>query len=290
MKNVLGIIASTRKMGNSELAAKMISRYLPQAHRLHLIRLADLIIKSCLGCYYCMSREGECSQDDDMEILLDALREADGVILAVPVYFFGPHANLKVVVDRSAMLYPRFERFVGKPCVIAMTLGVRGKDGYTLAALGSGAMTMGLDIMGTGSFLAGGPGEILCSEENHLLATELGRKLFSSKSEFPQDGRRCQICGSQSFKFIEHGVECLVCQSRGELISKDVSTCLQIKESSDSEVMTLEDRRHHLEWVRGEKKRYKEKREDIRKLSREFIDYGIWIKGNRRAHRLKESS
>jgi multimeric flavodoxin WrbA len=203
MRNVLGIVGSTRKMGNSELAVKMISREIPESHSLNLIRLSDLIIKSCLGCYHCISKEGKCVQDDDMEILLDVLTKADGIILAVPVYFFGPNAAVKMIVDRSCMIYPRFERFIGKPCVIGITLGVRGKDGYTLAALGSAAMTLGLDIMGEASFLAAGLGEILLSEENHILAKELGRKLFSPKREFPQDGMRCQICGSQSFKFYD---------------------------------------------------------------------------------------
>jgi len=280
MKKVLGIIGSTRKMGNSELAAKMISRHIPESHTLTLIRLSDLVIKPCLGCYHCIWKDGKCVQDDDMEILLDALTKADGVILAVPVYFFGPNASVKMMVDRSCMMYPRFERFIGKPCVIAITLGVKGKDGYTFAALGSAAMTMGLDIMGEAGFLAGGLGEILLSKENHMLASELGKKLFSPNRRIPRDGSRCQICGSRSFKFIEEGVECLVCQNRGKAMSEERRIGIEIKMNSETEVMTLEDRRHHLEWVRGKKREYSKRREEIKKMSHEFSDYGTWIRGN----------
>ena len=277
MKNVLGIIGSTRKMGNSELVVKMISRQIPEPHTLSLIRLSDMKLKYCLGCYQCFSKDGKCVQDDDMEIFLDALAKADGVILSMPVYFFGPISTIKMVVDRSCMLYPRFKKFIGKPCLIAMLLGIEGKDGYTLAALGSAAMTMGLDIKGVGSFLAAGLGEVLIKEENHELAKELARMLFSPKREIPQDGKRCRICGAQSFKYIENGVECLVCQNQGEMIFENGQVRIEIKMDSLSEVMTLEDRRHHFEWVKGKKKGYNDMREEIKRMSSRFSKDGVWI-------------
>jgi len=279
MKSVLGIIGSTRKRGNSELAVKMVSRHIPEPHLLNLIRLSDLNIKPCLGCYHCISKDGKCVQDDDMEILLDALRNAEGVILAVPVYFFGPNGMIKMVVDRSAMMYPRFDEFYGKPCLIVVLLGVKGKDGYTSAALGSAAMTMGLDIVGEAKFFAAGLGEVLSNDENHKLARELGRRLFSPKKEITQDGKRCQICGSRSFKFIEDGVECLVCQNQGEIVSDNGVFYVKVKRASESEVMELEDRARHLQWLRGKKEGYAKKREDIKELSKGFSDYGIWIHG-----------
>jgi len=161
MKNILGIVGSTRKMGNSELTVKMISRRISEPHSLSIIRLSDLNIKPCLGCYKCIAGKGECVLKDDMEVFLDALARADGVILSVPVYFFGPNGTIKMIVDRCCMFYPRFDKFLGKPCVIAILLGIKGKDGYTSAALGSAAMTMGLDIMGEANFFAAGLGEVL---------------------------------------------------------------------------------------------------------------------------------
>ncbi|MCP4682447.1 MAG: NAD(P)H-dependent oxidoreductase [Desulfobacterales bacterium] len=279
MKNVLGIIGSTRKMGNSELVAKMISRHIPEPHHLNLLRVSDLNIKPCLGCYRCLSKGGSCAQKDDMEVFLDAMAKADGVILAVPVYFFGPTGTIKMIIDRVCMMYPRFERFHGKPCLIVILLGIKGKDGYTSAALGSAAMTMGLDIVGETNLLAGGRGEILISDENRSAAKELGQMLFSSGREILSDGRRCNICGSQSFKFIEDGVECLVCQNQGEIISENGRAVMNIKKVATSEVNTLGDRNHHLGFLMGKQKDYPKKREEIKKMSREFSDDGTWIKG-----------
>ena len=278
MKTVLGIIGSCRKKGNSELAAKMISRQVPEPHLLHLIRLNDLNIKPCLGCYSCVAREGKCVHDDDMEMFLQALLKADGVILAVPAYFFGPNAMIKMVIDRSAMIYPRFEKFYGKPCVIAILLGIRGKDGYTSAALGSAAMTMGLHIVGRARFLAGGAGEVLLSEDNHALAKDLGRKLFSPEKKIVGDGRCCQMCGAHSFKFIDGGgIECLVCQNQGEIIFDGGAISVRIEKNPESEVNDLEDRHRHLLWVKGQQAEYPKKREEIKKRRQEFADYGIWV-------------
>jgi multimeric flavodoxin WrbA len=279
MKNVLGIIGSTRKMGNSELAAKMISRHIPEPHRLNLLRLSDLNIKPCLGCYRCLSKNGSCVQDDDMEVFLEALAKADGVILAVPVYFFGPTGIVKMVVDRICMMYPRFEKFYNKPCLMVILLGIKGKDGYTSAALGSAAMTMGLDIIGEANLLAGGRGEVLIGEKNRNAVKKLGNMLFAPKRKVTPDGKRCNICGSQSFKFIKDGVECLVCQNQGELISENGHAVIKIKKVATSEVNTLGDRNHHLGFLMGKQKDYPKKREEIKKMSSEFSDDGTWIKG-----------
>lgn len=290
MKNVLGIIGSTRKMGNSELAVKLISRHLPAPHSLNLIRLSDLNIKPCLGCYQCMMKEGRCVQKDDMEIFLDALAKADGVILSVPVYFFGPNGAMKMIIDRAAMMYPRFETFFGKPCLIAILLGVKGMDGYTSAALGSAVMTMGLDIMGEAQFLAAGLGDLLGNEKNHKLAEELAGRLFSPRGEIVSDGKRCQVCGSRSFKFLEDGVECLVCQNRGALVSENGRIGIRIRITSTSELNALEDRRHHWEWVKGSMDEYKRKRrKDTRRLGHEFAEQGLWIKGAREVKAEKGS-
>jgi multimeric flavodoxin WrbA len=47
MKKVLGIIGSPRKMGNSEIMIKEISRNIADPHELTLLRLADFNIGAC---------------------------------------------------------------------------------------------------------------------------------------------------------------------------------------------------------------------------------------------------
>jgi multimeric flavodoxin WrbA len=66
-----------------------------------LLYTRDLDINSCLGCFGCwIKTPGRCVQQDDMAELLPKLREADLWVLATPLYFDGPSAPLKNVMDR----------------------------------------------------------------------------------------------------------------------------------------------------------------------------------------------
>jgi multimeric flavodoxin WrbA len=60
-----------------------------------------LDINPCLGCFGCwIKTPGKCVQKDDMQTLLDKLREADVWVLATPVYFDAVSGPLKNVIDR----------------------------------------------------------------------------------------------------------------------------------------------------------------------------------------------
>ena len=59
MKHVLGIVASPRKLGNSELAVKEIGSRIEEPHQLKMIRLNDFDIQPCIGCYRCLFGDGK---------------------------------------------------------------------------------------------------------------------------------------------------------------------------------------------------------------------------------------
>ena len=63
--------------------------------------MADYSIHPCVGCNGCYTSEGHrCVQRDDMDVIYEKLRQADIVIIASPVYFYGISAQLKAIVDR----------------------------------------------------------------------------------------------------------------------------------------------------------------------------------------------
>lgn len=62
---------------------------------------ARLNVSPCRACLNCMLKTpGVCAQDDDMGLLYPALKAADLLILAAPVYTDGLPAQLKAVIDR----------------------------------------------------------------------------------------------------------------------------------------------------------------------------------------------
>jgi multimeric flavodoxin WrbA len=61
-------------------------------------------IKPCLGHINCASLK-KCSRKDKAAVVLDKFREADGVILATPVYYYNVTAQMKAFIDRNYFFY-----------------------------------------------------------------------------------------------------------------------------------------------------------------------------------------
>ena len=70
------------------------------------VKVSKLNIGGCAEFYTCL-RAGECSIRDDMDALYDKLLAADAVIVAAPMFFYGPPAQLKAVIDRAQATWVR---------------------------------------------------------------------------------------------------------------------------------------------------------------------------------------
>jgi multimeric flavodoxin WrbA len=47
----------------------------------------------------------ECLQKDDAQIILEKFAQADGIVLASPVYYYSISAQMKIFIDRNYFLY-----------------------------------------------------------------------------------------------------------------------------------------------------------------------------------------
>ncbi len=68
-------------------------------HETRKIRLAEQKITPCRACYGC-AKTHRCVLKDDMEPVLEALKTADVIVLAAPVYFYSVCAQMKTMIDR----------------------------------------------------------------------------------------------------------------------------------------------------------------------------------------------
>ena len=101
MSRIIVLAGSVRKGGNTEMLARAFADGAGQRHEVELVSVADYRILPCLGCNSCYSGEGHrCVQRDDMAAIYGKLMEADTVVVASPVYFYGISAQLKALVDR----------------------------------------------------------------------------------------------------------------------------------------------------------------------------------------------
>ncbi len=98
---VLGIYASPRKNGNSDL---LLDRALEGAKEagaaVERLYARDLDIEGCRECGGC-DKTGECVWKDEMQKIYPLLYQADSIILSTPVFFYGVPARGKALIDRA---------------------------------------------------------------------------------------------------------------------------------------------------------------------------------------------
>jgi multimeric flavodoxin WrbA len=104
---VLGIAASPRRGGNTDLLLTEVLRGAESAGAtVATIVLKDLQITPCQHCDACLAA-GRCRIDDDMQMVYLELEAADRVVIASPVQFMGPTAELKAMIDRCQAMWAR---------------------------------------------------------------------------------------------------------------------------------------------------------------------------------------
>lgn len=87
------------KGSTSLLSDQFIKGAKDKGHEVERFDLTKFHIKPCTGCVAC-GYEGPCVQKDDNEIIKKALLNADMIVFATPLYYYGMSAQLKTVVDR----------------------------------------------------------------------------------------------------------------------------------------------------------------------------------------------
>lgn len=104
---VLGIYGSPRRGGNTDvLLEEALKGAVEAGAQVERIRLCDFRITPCTECLGCF-KAGNCVINDDMQDIYPRLLEADIVILASPIFFYGITGWAKAMVDRCQALWAR---------------------------------------------------------------------------------------------------------------------------------------------------------------------------------------
>jgi multimeric flavodoxin WrbA len=99
---ILALVGSPRKGGNTDLLVdELLSAAEANGHSARKVRLAELSIGPCRDCRACKRREDHsCAVDDDMVGLSAELEKADVIVFGTPIYWYGPSAQMKPMIDR----------------------------------------------------------------------------------------------------------------------------------------------------------------------------------------------
>ena len=104
---VLGIMGSPRIKGNTDLLLdEALKGAQSQGAEVEKIVVDKLKISPCREYYGCL-RDGNCVIRDDMDSIYPKLLEADGVIVASPMFFYGLTSQVKALIDRCQALWAR---------------------------------------------------------------------------------------------------------------------------------------------------------------------------------------
>jgi multimeric flavodoxin WrbA len=104
---VLGIMGSPRRQSNTEiLLDSALAGAEEMGAEVEKVVVSQLKVSPCREIYACL-KDGHCAIKDDMQWLYERLLEADHIIFASPIFFYGLTSQAKAVVDRCQALWVR---------------------------------------------------------------------------------------------------------------------------------------------------------------------------------------
>ncbi len=185
---IVVILGSPRKKGNSStLAESLINGAKESGAEVKTFFLQEMDIKPCNGCNVCQKNsEAGCVIDDDMQKIYPAVRTADAIVIASPIYWFNINAQTKLFIDRCyALIEHGRHAFRGKKFGLILVYG--DSDTFRSGAINAirsyqdifryvGAKISGLIY---GSAMAAG--QIRENEQIMKKAYNLGKKLSLSE-------------------------------------------------------------------------------------------------------------
>lgn len=124
------------------------------------VNLAQRDLLPCLGCRACFDRgEEACPRKDDLLQLRNELLDADGYLIASPVYVEDVNGTMKTLIDRLAFFSHRPALF-GKAALLHVTSG-SGSSNHALHTMRTAFGTWGIRVVKGQKFCLGA----LTSEE-----------------------------------------------------------------------------------------------------------------------------
>ena len=97
---VLLLNGSPRMNGNITLALKEMEQvFAENGVEFETIRLGNKVIRGCVACESCR-KTGRCVFDDEVNVIAEKFREADGLVIASPVYYGSANGTLMSALQR----------------------------------------------------------------------------------------------------------------------------------------------------------------------------------------------
>jgi multimeric flavodoxin WrbA len=98
---IVALVGSPRRNGNTDLLADQVLKGAEsRGYSGKKIYLYDYQILPCLDCRGCKKGSFDCMLEDEMLDIYPRLERADVIVFGTPVYWYGPSAKMKLLIDR----------------------------------------------------------------------------------------------------------------------------------------------------------------------------------------------
>jgi multimeric flavodoxin WrbA len=99
---IVSLLGSPRPKGNTAFLAHRFCRTAETSGaEIQTFALNKLKYRGCQACMTCKTKLDRCVLKDDLTEVLDAIRDADALVLASPVYYGDVSSQMKAFIDRT---------------------------------------------------------------------------------------------------------------------------------------------------------------------------------------------
>lgn len=177
---VVGFNGSPRKDGNTAVLIQRVFREMEnEGIATEFVQLSHKSIHGCASCYQCMEKKNErCAVNDDAaNEYIEKITQAQGVVLASPVYFMDVTPEMKALIDRVGFVSRSnggmFRNKVGGLVAVARRAGAV----HTLDTMSHFFLSMDMIIVGRTIGIGRDRGDVEKDKEGMLLAESLGKRM-----------------------------------------------------------------------------------------------------------------
>ncbi|MCL5876899.1 MAG: flavodoxin family protein [Candidatus Bathyarchaeota archaeon] len=98
---ILGLVGSPRKNSNTDLlVTAILAGAAKNKHTTEKVHLYTVDISACVDCRACKKGNLQCVLKDGMQKLYPKIQNANVIVFGTPLYWYGPSAKMKLLLDR----------------------------------------------------------------------------------------------------------------------------------------------------------------------------------------------
>ena len=278
---VLGLVASVRRLGNSEILTKeALMGAEDEGAEVEILRLTDYEVGPCQGCATCLFQDRDCVIEDDANFIFAKMAASDGIILGAPCYILEATAIIKQLIDRGFAPMQQ-NKIRGKVGGVIVPYATRGWTQNVFQQTNTWLLSLGVRIVDQLLIHVQGLSEApLFSgaiDRTHALGKKVARAIGTGDHVYQGEEGICPICHDRNLRILRdmETVECPVCAVRGTLRIQGRKIKVTFKEQDVKRQRWTEEnlRRHFTYHLKPSKQFFLRTKADRKNRVEKYKDY-----------------